>query len=76
MDDAEDNERGHVAMARSFRPVTQRKNELQDEESHIDVSYDVIKDRRYLVAKWPAVIIKQGLGCADEVHDDDGGKVV
>nr|GFD61336.1 hypothetical protein [Tanacetum cinerariifolium] len=62
-----------VRPDRPLRTVTEGQNELQTEESQVDVGKDGVEDRSNCVSERPGV---SGISLrTDERHDDNGGEV-
>lgn len=57
-----------------FGSVTQRKNELKEDEGQIDVFQNCIDNRSYRVAKGKCSVFIRRARCADKIHDDASGK--
>lgn len=80
LDEAKDDERGHVTPSGTLGTVTQRENELKKQEREVEVLQDGVENRSDIVAEWPSALKNGSLGIVrvgwstDKVHDDRGGE--
>ena len=78
VDNTENDERYHVSDLGSLWSVTQCQDELDKEESQVEVLQDCVDDRSCRVAKWPAVMFSRGIrSCcwvSNKVHNYSSGE--
>ena len=84
LDDGEDHEGHDVGDSGALGSVTERENELQNDECQVDILEAGIDVWRVVQTEWPALLrrlwirVRWGIdvvnGAADQVHDNRGSK--
>lgn len=76
LNDTEGDEGSKVGELRTFRPVTQREDELQQQETEVDILHDGVDNGGRSLAEGEGRVVVAVAGGTHQVNDDSGSQPI